>query len=101
LDGFGVPVKWYVHRNDSDMKGSEPVDSYGSSFGGVISMVYYIFLTWFLVRLIYGMYMGESDTIKTQSMNNPFEKGFEKINLGDENFMPFLQVKKLNLVHPT
>jgi hypothetical protein len=101
LDGFGVPVKWYVHRNNSDMKGSEPVDSYGSKCGGVVSMMYYFFLIFYLVTLIYAMFIGANDNIKTQSMNNPFDKDLKGINLFEENFMPFLEVSKINEIHPT
>lgn len=81
LDGFGVPVKWYVHRNDADMKNAEPLDAYGSKFGGVLSILYYVFLLGYFVQLLVNMYAGQNDVIKSQPMPNPFEEGLEKVNL--------------------
>ena len=63
LDGFAAPVKMYVHRNNSDMKGQEPIDELGTKFGGVMSLIYYGFMIYYTLSLLVLMYNAEKDTI--------------------------------------
>ena len=91
-DAFAVPIKMYIHRNNEDMKGQEPLDSFGSRFGGVCSIFYFALLLVYAVFLIIRMHEGDNDTIKTQPLQNPFSYGYEKIDLFNGNFMPFLHI---------
>ena len=65
LDGFATPVKMYLHRNNPDMKGQEPIDALGSKFGGVMSLIYYSFMTYYTLSLLVLMYNAEKDSIQS------------------------------------
>ena len=91
----------YIHRNNPDMKGGEPMDEQGSSFGGILSVVYYIAMLGYAVVLLIAMFKGQSDNISTQPLPNPFEQGYETMDLFNGSFMPFLQILKMNENHPT
>jgi hypothetical protein len=80
----------YIHRNNPDMKGQEPIDELGSKFGGVMSLIYYGFMIYYVITLLVQMYEGKLDTIQSQPLTNEFVDGFEKIELNEENFMPHL-----------
>lgn len=96
MDGFGAPVKMYIHRNNADMRGQEPIDALGSKFGGVMSLIYYAFMTYYTLSLLVVMYTGQKDEIQSQPLTNNFKDEYRYIELTNENFMPHFEITQLN-----
>ena len=96
LDGFAAPVKMYVHRNNPDMKGQEPIHALGSKFGGVMSVIYYCFMIYYTLTLLINMYSAEKDSIQSKALTNRFVDEFRYIELTKENFMPHFEISKLD-----
>ena len=61
MDGFGTPVKMFFHRKDKEGK-RETLDTYGSSVGGIVTMVYYILMITYGIILFVNMVEGHNDT---------------------------------------
>jgi hypothetical protein len=71
----------YAHRDEADMKGQQPIDQFGSKYGGIMSIFYFIFMFYYFTILSIDMISGENDIIKSLPMTNSFSDDFKKIDL--------------------
>lgn len=90
IDGFGVPVKMFIHRK---VKGKTlQLSSYGTAFGGALTLLYYIIMGSYMTHLLVKMNSGIEDITVTQKFPNTFSGSHERLDLSAFNFLPFIEV---------
>jgi hypothetical protein len=70
IDIFKVPLKSYFHRHDQVTDKISENSLFGSTFGGLMSIIFITLVIMYSLVLIIQMYSGEQDNIKQMLVTN-------------------------------
>ena len=71
---FRVPLKLYYNKYDTDLKKSESKETFGSYFGGCVTLISYLWLSVYFANMMQHTLKGDYDIINFTPMSNTFDE---------------------------
>ena len=88
IDIFKMPVKILLTKKTGKKKNKKKsIDAMGSQISGCVSLVFMFICLSYLIYILGRMFSGQDDIRETTIKTNHFDDGYEKIDVGEKNFL--------------